>query len=122
MQTSNAVQKFNVWSGVSALRAFTSRGLDAAWANDNQPTNFRLKDQDHAVLSCDTRGEFSNGYFLVPKGTKGVVRTARTERVVQRDGCKSQYFANVDVEIDGVKGRIRVPHGALRIFGTGIVH
>lgn len=122
MQTATSARKFNVWAGASALQAFTSRGLDPAWANDNQPTNRSLKDSDTVILNCDTKGDFSNGTFLVPKGTPGIVRTARTARVVVRDGCKSQFFANVDVEIDGVKGRVRVPHGALRIVRSTVAH
>ena len=87
---------------------------DKAWDDDVQPTNYKLCDGDTVELNVPTRGDFSAGYFLVPSGTLGKVVHARTPRVVRRPGTKSAYFANVDVEVDGCRGRIRVPHGVLK--------
>jgi hypothetical protein len=88
---------------------------DPAWDLDKKPTNYRLKNQDEVTLQRATKGDFSSGYFLVPEGTVGVVITARTPRVRMSAGDASHYFANVDVMVDGVKGRIRVPHSALKV-------
>jgi hypothetical protein len=109
-------QTFNVWQGPSALAPVTLRGMEPAWEQDTKPTNYRLKDGDTVELLADAKGDFSNGNFLVPPGTHGVVAIARTPRVFTRAENKSLYFANVDVQIDGKKGRIRVPHGVLRII------
>lgn len=110
-----SVENANVWPGVSALQPMASRGEDPAWKDDTKATNYRLKDGDSVELKIATKGDFSKGNFLVPSGTKGVVAVARTPRV-RCGNIKSVYFANVDIEIDGIKGRIRVPHGVLRIL------
>jgi hypothetical protein len=115
MQTLAQPLERNVWHGGSALVSVTTRSLDPAWDKDTEGTNYRLKDGDSVELKSDARGDFSNGCFMVPAGTKGLVAIARTPRVLSHAGTKSLYFANVDVEIDGRKGRIRVPHGALQI-------
>jgi hypothetical protein len=114
MQGTNLGHTGPTWPGASALKVFNRNDCDAAWENDTRPTNYRLRDGDTVVLKTDTKGQFLNGYFTVPAETSGVVVTARTARVAVFDGTKSQYFANVDVVIDGKTGRIRVPHGALR--------
>jgi hypothetical protein len=103
----------SVWPGASALTPFYRNQRDPAWENDNKPTNYRLQDGDTVTLTQDTKGQFSNGSFTVPAGTSGVVITARTPRVIVRGVNKSSCFANVDVIVDGHKGRVRVPHGAL---------
>jgi hypothetical protein len=102
------------WPGASMLKVFNRSDSDAAWENDNKRTNYHLCDGDTVILKVDTKGQFSNGYFTVPAGTQGIVINARTTRVAMFAGNQSKYFANVDVIIDGQKGRIRVPHGALR--------
>lgn len=115
MQQAISTATKSAWPGASALNAFNRNDRDAAWENDDKPTNYRLRDGDQVVLQIETKGQFSNGNFTVPAGTAGVVIRARTARVVLSAQTKSKYFANVDVLVDGVKGRIRVPHGALRM-------
>jgi hypothetical protein len=87
---------------------------DATWDDDTKPTNYSLKAGDAVTLCISTKGDFSTGVFVVPAGTTGKVVNARTPRVTRRIGSKSAYFANVDVYIEGTRGRIRVPHGVLR--------
>jgi hypothetical protein len=111
-----------VWQGPSALAVASTRSIEPAWQDDTKPTNYRLKDCDRVELKADARGDFSDGKFVVPAGTVGVVVTARTPRVFTRSENKSIYFANVDVLVDGKKGRIRVPHGALRIIPATRMH
>lgn len=87
---------------------------DAAWEQDTGRTNYKLQANDVVTLKVATKGDFSAGRFLVPQETVGVVVNPRTPRVVRKPGTNSAYFANVDVVVDGAKGRIRVPHSALR--------
>lgn len=87
---------------------------DEAWEGDTGRTNYKLQANDVVTLKVATKGDFSAGYFLVPQETVGVVVNPRTPRVVRKPGTKSAYFANVDVVVDGAKGRVRVPHSALR--------
>lgn len=94
--------------------ASSSRDRDPAWEADNGLDNPRLADGDRVTLVHATLGDFSRGLFLVPAGTEGVVVCAKTARVWVRKGRKARYFANVDVEIEGVRGRCRVPHNALQ--------
>lgn len=79
---------------------------DEAWEKDNRRTNRRLRDGDRVVLKYHTIADFD---VPVPAGVSGIVVHARTVRV-RRPG----YFANVDVVVDGVTRRVRVPHNALR--------
>jgi len=89
--------------------------LDKAWELD-YVTNYKLANGDTVDLLGDTAGDFSEGYVLVPKGTKGVVIQARTPKVKQKRGT-GLYFANVDCEMEGIGAvRIRVPHNALHII------
>lgn len=98
----------------SLIRCGSRIPLDAAWEGDTKPTNYKLRTGDKVTLLAETKGDFSTGYFLVPSGVTGVVVNARTPRVVRGPKTKSAYFANVDILVDGCKGRIRVPHGALK--------
>lgn len=104
------------WTGPSALALLASRAEDLAWLNDTKKTSYKLVEGDTVKLLFDTKGHFSYGTYLVPKETLGKVAVARTSRVTRGKGTNSAYFANVDVEIDGQVGRIRVPHGALKVI------
>lgn len=86
---------------------------DEAWGKDDQKTNYRLRDGQLVILKTSTRGECSRGYATIPAGTKGVVARARTPRVTSPTG--HGYFANVDVEIEDIRFRIRVPHNAVKV-------
>jgi hypothetical protein len=103
------------WAGASALVLLASRSEDPAWEGDTKRTNYNLVEGDVVRLLSDTKGNFSYGTYLVPTGTLGKVAFARTPRVVRGKNTKSAYFANVEVVIDGQVGRIRVPHGTLKI-------
>ncbi len=85
---------------------------DEAWDGDDQKTNYRLCNGDFVMLMKAARGECSRGYAVIPAGSKGVVCNARTPRAVSPTG--NGYFANIDIELDGTRFRVRVPHNAVK--------
>lgn len=100
---------------ITSLPAFPAGARDPAWAADDGLDNPKLRDGQRVRLVVDTKGEFAYDTVRVPAGTEGRVACARTPRVYVRAGRKGHYFANVDIEVDGQTGRVRVPHHALTI-------
>lgn len=90
----------------------------------NPPTNYRLKDGDLVEL---LEPAHVHGYFYDPilcpwgmweshwmlKGSIGKVIVARTPSVTSVDG-RTTYFANVDIEHNGMVSRVRVNHPKIR--------
>jgi hypothetical protein len=92
--------------------------------HENPRTNYRLKDGDRVLLlepaKVDSywyddvhcpRGSYESHYML--PNTIGTVVKARTPCVTSIGG-KTCYFANVDVEYNGTKHRVRVYHSVLK--------
>lgn len=83
-------------------------------------TNYRLREGDTVQLLEPARVD---GYWYDPtfaphgcwvshyilRGSVGKVIRARTPKVL-RVGSKSLYFANIDIEHNGVKSRVRLEH------------
>lgn len=91
---------------------------------ENPKTNYRLKDGDQVLLLDparvdgywydevhNPRGSYDSHYML--PNTIGTVIKARTPCVTSKDG-RTCYFANVDVEYNGTKHRVRVFHSTLK--------
>lgn len=93
--------------------------------HDPNYINYRLKAGDKVTLVnpakvagywhdpvYEPRGRWES-HFMLP-GCVGTVIAARTPCVSYAPGKEPAYFANVDIEHNGTKSRIRVFHKELR--------
>jgi hypothetical protein len=92
--------------------------VDEAWTlpNADTLTNNHLRVGDLVELEADTKGDFSGGSFVVPRGTLGTVTESRAQRPERRSGESSHFYAIAEVIVEGCGGLIHVPHAALRIM------